>query len=115
MLRVTREFELDPNQPIIGRLDDVARSLKIDKTRYSFLLPLPLVTSYANSVVFLISVRTEYSQREVQDAPVSGIILRPYSRSRWDDKALPCHDILTREIRKVFQVDLEGDQTFSPN
>ena len=94
MLRVTRESELDPDQPIIGSLDDVTRSLKIDKTWNSFLLPLPLVTSYANSIVFIIGVRTEYSQREVQDAPPAGIIFRPYPRSRGDDKALPCYNLL---------------------
>ena len=115
MFRVTREFELDSNQPIFGCLDDVARGLKIDKTRRSSLLALPLATIRANGIAFTACDCTEYSKREVQDVLFAAIILCPYSCSRGDDKALPYLNRLSMEIRQTSQVDLKGDLRFSPD
>ena len=65
MFWIAREFELDANQSILGRSDDVTRSVEVDEARHSFLLPLPLLTSTANVAVVNFRFRTEYPHEEV--------------------------------------------------
>jgi hypothetical protein len=99
VLRITGKLEFDLDQSIFGCFDDVARRVKIDEARFSSLLSLPLVTCYANRFVFDVGVCAEYSHGEVQDIPLTAVILSLHVGSRRDDKAAPGQRVLAMETR----------------